>query len=195
MKVTPRTNRWMVIISVANISLLLLLTLVRINAIALDAIVDYGLHMVDEATYLAMLWYLISILQFAGENVAVQTPFSIFLGLQIVICICTFTTLFGTLIEGLGILMGVITIYVAVWAFRVKHQKIKSAFRILGVALIVSTWLKVSLAFLPIIPSPHLPGPGRFVGFIDLIPAIAMLYIIHQVDNLLKINPEASTNR
>ncbi|MBS1526582.1 MAG: hypothetical protein JST19_13080 [Bacteroidetes bacterium] len=194
MKVTPANNRRMVMISIANISLLFLLTLARINAVGLDTVADYGLHMIDEISYLTMLWYLVSIIQFTGESISVQTPFSIFLGLQLVNYICSFTALFGMLIEGLGILMGVITIYVAVYAFHVKHKMIKSGFRILGVALFGSILLKFSLAFLPITSGRHHPSPGVFIGFIDLIPVLAILYIILQVNNLLKTTSQISTN-
>lgn len=193
MKVTPGNNQRMVIVSIISIVILFFLWLTKINGVTLDSISYYGLHLIYEAMYLAMLWYLISILQFSGESVSVQTPFTIFLGVGLVNALILMVNVQTGLIAGTGALVGIITIYTAIYTFRVKHHNIKRPFRILGIALLVALLLKISLVFLPIPPGKYVPGPDRFIGLINLIPLLAILYILLQTRRILKAEPVSSS--
>src|ERR1700761_2369541 len=108
MKVTPGNNRRMVSISIISILILFILTLIRLWGFVPDIFTYYVLHIAAEITYLAMLWYVISILQFAGETVSIQSPFSILLGLELVYFLMSYTKMLGSLNVSMGVVMGII---------------------------------------------------------------------------------------
>jgi len=144
------------------------------------------LYIITTIINIFLILYLISILQFAKESFAIQTPFSIFLGLEIIgfLSQMFFSHSTGTLTEGIGILNFVIIIYVLIATFRVQSKKLAEAFGIFGIALLLNIILKFGLTFIIVIPGK--PFQSRFIGIINLIPLLAILHIIYQTGKVLK---------
>jgi len=174
----------MIIFSALCILYLLVIFFVGQTGMVLDAFTYYFLHIGQELTYLAMLWYVISILQFAHEPISIQTPFSILLGLELVYFLISYTNLRGTLNLSMGVVMSIVFIYATINAFRVKNKELRNSFRVLGIAFSFTILLKFSLGFFVI--SPHGPLPSRYLSLFDEIPLLAILYLIIQTGKLLK---------
>src|ERR1700757_3060722 len=84
MKVTLANNRRMMLAAVFAVVLTMVLSIFKMISFFPDVISIYTLQLVDKVLYLALILYLINILQHYGESVSIQTPFSIFLGLEII---------------------------------------------------------------------------------------------------------------
>ena len=175
----------MLAVNVVSIVLLLILSLIRFMGIRMDAITYYILHTAAEVTYLAPLWYLISILQYAGENISIQSPFSIFLGLELVNFLTSlfFTNILATLRMGIGVLTGILTIYMAINAFRVKNGNLAGPFKVLGIAFLLALLLKFSLGFIQVLPGR--PLPSGFIGIMEQVPLFAILYLVYRTGKYL----------
>jgi hypothetical protein len=192
MKVNKENNKRLVLVATANISLTFLVTIINISQISLDPISYYTLHIFTEVTYISLLVYLISILQYSNEKISIQTPFSIYLGLEFIKFILgiLYTPSMGTLTSGLGLFNMCIIIYLLIAVFKIEHEKLAFPFRLFAITLVLTMVVKIILPF-TIKISPHML-PSRYFGFMDILQISAILYIICSVGSLLK-NADPST--
>jgi len=84
MKVTAKNNRLIFGLLITNTICTFIIALLSINNVFPDVISWIILHATAGLCYIITISYLIGILQFAGEAITIQTPFSIFLGTQII---------------------------------------------------------------------------------------------------------------
>jgi len=131
--------------------------------------------------YILLTKYLIDLLQFHQEPITVQSPFSIFLGLQIVIFIGNFFA-YGNL--GLNILDAIIALYILLAAFKVKTKVLSKPMILFGFSLLLRLILGVGI----LLPATQM---GRtfaiqILGLAQLVPLFAILYILTRNGKYLK---------
>lgn len=182
----------MILLGIANIALILVITIFHINNIMLDTVSYFVLHGCAEVTYILLLVYLVNILQYANEKISVQTPFNIYLGLAFIKLILSllYTSSASDLAMGLSMLSICLTIYLIISSFKIVNEKIAVAYKLFSLTLLLNMSIKIAIPFIITI-SPRML-PSRYFGFLDIIEAGAILYIIRCSGGLLKPN-EVST--
>jgi len=137
--------------------------------------------------YIRLSWYLISVLQFAGENVTVQTPFTILLVLYI---LKIFSPL---LMQGqampLDVFYVIIAIYATLTTFKIKNQRFSGVFRIYAILMLMSALLNSAILLLIFLPlyldhSNYL----NIIDMINVLPLYAILSITRKVTLSLQEN-------
>ncbi len=186
MKVSIANNRRMIAIAIINLILLLIIFFLRINQLYFGAFFSIALLVANELAFILLLWYVISILQYWGENLSLQTPFTIFLGLQVVNFLVRILRSrdLSTMDLGLGVALAIVKIYMAVAAFRVKNEKIKDSFRVLGIILLFDVLFTFGWGMIPFLPDAI--RPSRFLIIANLVQMFGILYVIHQNRKQLK---------
>lgn len=184
----------MMLLGIANIALILVITIFHINNIVLDTVSYFVLHGCAEITYILLLIYLVNILQYANEKISVQTPFNVYLGLAFTKLILSFlyTSSAGDLAMGIGMLSICLTIYLIVSSFKITNVKIAMAYKLFSIALLLNMSIKIAIPFIVII-SPRVL-PSRYFGFMDIIEASAILCIIRCSGGLLAPNKVSPVN-
>lgn len=193
MKVTRDNNQRMIGVNILNIFLFLVLLAIWIYRIHINHGVQYGLSVISEATYTVLIFYLINILQFAGEKILVQTPFSIYLGLQLISFISSFFSRIGLDLFsiGLGVLNFLVIIFIVISAFKVKNEKLSFSFKTLGLCIVLPVILRVGLPLIPSFSELVYKAAKQgvsLIGYINLsemIPLFAILYTLIQTGKIL----------
>jgi hypothetical protein len=189
MKISKQRNHLMVWLTIINIILKLAIFLLHINRIQLDLSLSYFIDGVIEITYILMLLYLIGILQSVGETIAVQTPFSLFLGIEVMIFISGFISSRSQsmvmMLTAIGVVKIIAIFYIAIIVFKVKNQQISVAFKIYGLSLILVFIVKMSMPFLFVMTNHAVSPTLKYLGLTDIIPLIAMLFIIDKAGEYL----------
>jgi len=184
MKVTAKNNRLIFGLLITNTICTFIIALLSINNVFPDVISWIILHATAGLCYIITISYLIGILQFAGEAITIQTPFSIFLGTQI---IAAFASVLSArqqgqimLTESLAMINIVVVFYIILVTFRIKAKQISTPYKIYGLSLVLEILLKFSFVFLrmPIMPE-------RFIGVADFMPLFAIFYIVNRTGKLL----------
>jgi hypothetical protein len=133
---------------------------------------------------------LIKILQFAKEKLYVQMPFFFFLALELVSFIAGILPAYqqtGIIVLGsIGTINIVVTIYLLLMAFQVRHVQLSSTYKIYALCLVLVMAFKFSVPFLWPVINGQSPQVVRFFGLIDLLPLFAILYIIYTTGKLLE---------
>lgn len=182
MKINKQRNHLMVWLTIINITLKIGITLLHINRIQLDLSLSYFIDCVIEITYILMLFYLIGILQFVGETIAIQTPFSLFVGIEVVIFISGFISSRSQsmlmMFFAIGAVKIIAIIYIAIIVFKIRNQQILVAFKIYGLSLILIFIVKTSMPFLFVMTNHAVLPTLKYLGLTDVIPLIALLFIM-----------------
>jgi len=182
------------LLGIANIILILAITLLRINNIELDTISYFVLHTCTEITYILLLVYLINILQYANEKISVQTPFNIYLGLAFIKFILGFlyTSNAGGVTMAIAMLNICIVVYLIICSFKIENEKVASGYKLFCIVLLLNMLVKIAIPFVVTI-SPNML-PSRYLGVMDIIEVGAILYIIRSCSNLLRTNEISTVN-
>jgi hypothetical protein len=190
MKINAENNQLMLWLAVINIILTFNLFFLALNDIHLNIYFYCILHVPAEVTYIFMLYYLIKILQFAKEKLYVQMPFFFFLALELVSFIAGILPAYqqtGIIVLGsIGTINIVVTIYLLLMAFQVRHVQLSSTYKIYALCLVLVMAFKFSVPFLWPVINGQSPQVVRFFGLIDLLPLFAILYIIYTTGKLLE---------
>jgi len=182
------------LLGIANIILILAITLLRINNIELDTISYFVLHTCTEITYILLLVYLINILQYANEKISVQTPFNIYLGLAFIKFILGFlyTSNAGDVTMAIAMLNICIVVYLIICSFKIENEKVALGYKLFCIVLLLNMLVKIAIPFVVTI-SPNML-PSRYLGVMDIIEVGAILYIIRSCSNLLRTNEISTVN-
>ncbi|WP_183574742.1 hypothetical protein HDF18_00700 [Mucilaginibacter sp. X5P1] len=143
-----------------------------------------------EIVNIFLAWYLISILQFVGENIVIQTPFSIFLGLQSVILTSLIFSIGLDLTPSYPILEMIVVVYMVLMVFKVKNAQFSSAYKTYSIMLLAIIILKVIILFE--FKSSIFSGSQSYVKYGDLLsvlPLYAILNIINKARKVLQSEP------
>jgi hypothetical protein len=187
MKVNKENNRKMIKASIAAIVLSVILAFAQ--AINIDSLFYYLVYIATGIIYILLLMYVIGVLQFVGEAFNVQNPFSIVLGLEVVKFISGlfFIKNANNLLSGIGIIELIIFIYIIIAAFKVKSKKLALPFRILGISFLLTSIIRLGLLLGPF---SYLINKYSiliiFTKMMDIIPIIAIFYIIYETRNILR---------
>ena len=182
MKTSVVANKKMIRLSISGCFASLMLAIAQFNN---DAFFSVLLYIVVEVIFIFLIMYLLAILQFAGESLSVQSPFSTLLGLEVVKLIAQvfFSSQMGDLLLGISIITGIIVVYILVAAFKVKTHGIAKPFRILGVAWVATSVLKLSTLFF--LNRSNRPGILLFADLLNTIPLVVIYYIIKRMESIL----------
>ena len=170
-------------ISIVGIILMIISSFVTINS---DPLFYYLLHIGAGIIYIYLLSYLISILQFSNENISVQNPFSIFLGLEVVRFIgeVFFVRSAAGLLSGMGILELIMLVYIAISTFKIKSESLAWPFRLLGILLVLTSVTKFFILFS--FSSRQTNIFSMYISLVNSVPLMAMFYIVFQTGNIIK---------
>jgi hypothetical protein len=189
MKISKERNQLMAWLAIINIILTLAIFLLHMNRVQLDLPFYYFIRGATEITYVLMILYLIGILQSVGETMAVQTPFLLFLGIEVVIFISGFISSRSQsmlmMFTAIGAVKIITVIYIAIMAFKIKNQWFSTAFKTYGLALILVFIIKMSAPVLFVMTNHGTPPALKYLGLTDIIPLIAMLFIIDKAGEYL----------
>jgi len=185
MKVNQKNNRF--IKKLATISIVLavlnLILDMGLGANFLSDIFDF-LTGVSIAVFLT---YIISVLQFANEDISIQTPFSIFLGLQVITLLSNILPIIGLkpidLFPASGVLTIILTCYMMLMCFKIKNIKFSRPFKIWGILLVTLIILKLLILFLFPIIALNLSLPALST----IVYLSAILNIINKTGEILDI--------
>jgi hypothetical protein len=187
MKVNKKNNRLMWHLTLASITAVLFAFVLEFNYTP-----SFILHSFTAVVAVFLIWYLIGILQLAGEAPSIQTPFSILLGISI-ISVFSNVLFIGTQSTGaFGILNAILVVYVMLATFKIKNPEYSGPFRFLGVALVVATGFKLSAIFF--IGTGNLPVYVKFVSILDILPLVAILMIINKAGKNLHNDTAPASN-
>ena len=183
MIVSKTNNKRMKRISIVGIILMIISSFVTINS---DPLFYYLLHIGAGIIYIYLLSYLISILQFSNENISVQNPFSIFLGLEVVRFIgeVFFVRSAAGLLSGMGILELIMLVYIAISTFKIKSESLAWPFRLLGILLVLTSVTKFFILFS--FSSRQTNIFSMYISLVNSVPLMAMFYIVFQTGNIIK---------
>ena len=146
-----------------------------------DHLMFFIFNLVTALAYILLTRYLIDLLQFHQEPITVQTPFSIFLGLQIVIFIGQFFA-YGNL--GLSVMEIVMAFYLLFAVFKVKTKVLSKPMIIFGFSLLLR--LVLGMGILLIAAKMGRTFPVQILSLAQVIPFFAVLYILSQNSKYLK---------
>ncbi len=147
-----------------------------------DHLMLFIFNLVTAMAYILLTRYLIDLLQFHQEPITVQTPFSIFLGLQIVIFIGQFFA-YGNL--GLGIMDAIMVFYILFAAFKVKSKVLSKPMILFGFSLLLRLILGVGILLAA--TKMGRTFPVQISGLAQVIPLFTILYILSQNSKYLKL--------
>ena len=139
---------------------------------------------------IVLVWYLVAILQFAGEDIAVQTPFSIYLGISLISLLSQLFTP-GSSLLAMGVLNGILLIYILVATFKIRNKKFSTIYRAYSISLLCILLVKLGAIF--ITPMQFNLGHPFFTNFIvllDIVPLYIALWIINTAGEILKTGNE-----
>jgi hypothetical protein len=189
MKASVVNNKKMLRLSVSGCFAALMLAIAQFNN---DAFFSALLYIIVEVIFIFLIMYLLAILQFARESLSVQNPFSILLGMEVVKLIAQlfFSGQMGDLLMSISITTGIIVVYILIAAFKVKTANIATPFKILGIAWLATSGLKLSALFF----LNRLTRPAMLMSadLLNLVPLVAIYYIIYQMGRILN-STEIST--
>lgn len=187
MKVNKKNNTLMQRLTLASIAVILFAFILEFNYRP-----SFILHSFTAIVAVFLLWYLIGILQLAGESPAIQTPFSILLGISI-ISVFSNVLFIGTQSTGaFGILNVILVVYVMLATFKIKNPEFSGPFRFLGAALVVVAAFKLSAIFF--IGSGDVWVYVKFVSILDILPLVAIFRIINKTGKVLHNNIAPAPN-
>jgi len=153
---------------------------------------SFILHSFIAIVNVFLLWYLIGVLQLAGEDQAIQTPFSILLGISI-ISVFSNVLFIGTQITGaFGVLNSILIVYIFLATFKIKNPEFSNPFRFYSAALLLVTG--VTLASIFFIGFDSLGFYIKFVTVFDVLPLFAILMIINKTGKVLNNDAASAPN-
>jgi len=142
---------------------------------------QFILQAINAFIYILLSWYLISVLQFAGESISIQNPFSILLGINILSFISTFWAI-SNLALPFSVLFILLSIYIFFIAFQIKDPRFSKAFKLYGLALIVVISMKAFLSFEIVqLQFDERPMYLSFITLANVLPLYAILSITRKV--------------
>lgn len=143
-------------------------------------------YIVTEVSFIFLLMYLVSILQYMYEALSIQNPFSILLGLQIVKIVCElfFPIKGGSLITGISMINIIILLYALTASFKIRSREIAWPFRILTISWLLALTAK-ALLLIGIFGKPRIANFSLYALLINVIPFIAIYYLIRQTGKVL----------
>jgi hypothetical protein len=158
----------------------------------------YILIVFTSIAFIFLTYYLIGVLQFAHEKITIQTPFSIFLGIEIIAFVS------GLLTPGLqsemmintsfGMINIILIVYILIMTLQVKNSLLAKPYKFLGTALIIMATIKLIIPF-SALASHDIPSYIGYINLADLIPLFAILNIINKTNKILQSDtPELITN-
>jgi hypothetical protein len=125
-------------------------------------------------------------LQLAGEQVSIQTPFSIFLGVQIIMLFSNLLSAGASLTSFFPDLEIILIIYIILMVFSVKNVLFASAFKTYGILLLIVLAFKTFILFEWKFPLAS--GSSFYLAYNDLLkalPLFAILSIINKTNKAL----------
>ena len=146
-----------------------------------DHLMFFIFNLVTALAYILLTRYLIDLLQFHQEPISVQTPFSIFLGLQIVIFIGQF---FSYENMGSSILVAILAIYMLSSSFKIKSKVLLKPMILFGLSLILRLLIGIGIYLLAAREGRSIPV--QFSGLGQIVPLFVILYILTQNGKYLK---------
>ena len=146
-----------------------------------DHLMLFIFNFVTALAYILLTRYLIDLLQFHQEPITVQTPFSIFLGLQIVIFIGRFFA-YGNL--GLSVMEAVMSFYLLFTVFKVKTKVLSKPMIIFGFSLLLRFLSGMAISL--IAAKLGQTFPVQILSLVQVIPLFAVLSILSQNSKYLK---------
>ena len=147
------------------------------------------LHLTTEVAYLILAWYMISVLQFAGESTTVQTPFSILLGIGIISFVSAILSV-DPQSMALNVLDVVISIYVLTTTLKIKNARFSTSFKVYGVIIVAVIALKLSIIFLPANARSFNERATylKYNTLVAIFPFFAILNIVKRTGKVLQDN-------
>ena len=185
MKVNQKNNRFIKKLAIIAI-ILAVVNLILDMGVGANFLSDIFVFLTG-ISIAVFLTYIISILQFANESISIQTPFSSFLGLEVITLLSNILPIVGLkpidLSPASGVLTIILTCYMMLMCFKVKNIKFSRPFKFLGILLLTLIVLKLLILFLfPIIAlNLSLPVLSTIVFL------AAMLNIINKTGEILDI--------
>jgi len=179
-------------ISVKNNRIIKITAIVSIILHFLSFILGIFPDVITSLIFIVQFYYLIRVLQFIKEKIAVQAPFNIFLALTIV------SSLAGILlpimnqdIYGLSLGISILTVIIIInmlWiSFRIEEKRLSGAYIYFILSLFFLIVLKLTIFIL-------LPKDILYINFANILPEIAILSIISKTTKLLKNSDEPVIN-
>ena len=189
MRVTTNNNRLMAIMASVNILLIVLFFVLPFASVVPGLVIYYLLNIIRGVFDVFLSFYLVLLIQFAGEKVAVQTPFSIFLAIKLIfLFIFIFPFLHvGNLIQTTSIYIFVLIFYIAIMTTKMKNPVFSTPFKIYGASLIAVMIFGIVITFFNIknnTPYQQLSGLW-FTSLTGILPMLAILNILSKSKKVL----------
>jgi len=184
MKVDVKTNQLMRRITFISIMVTFLIFILQFNYPG-----QFILQAITAFIYIRLSWYLISVLQFAGESINIQNPFSILLGINILSFISTFAAI-GEFALPFSVLICILSIYISFITFQIKNPLFSKVYKFYGASLVLTILTKVFLSFEIVQSSSNkYPIYLSFITLANVLPLYAVLSITRKVNTAFQENP------
>jgi hypothetical protein len=176
MKVTLKNNRFMHRLVTAGIFAILFTFILSFNYPQAEMLLFF-----IAVIPVVAVWYLISILQFINQDIAIQSPFSMYLATGILAVILPFlpAKITGPYYFPFGAINLVLLIYMVLKAFQIKNRQFAPLFKLYTIALSVILLLKFITIFLFI----HF---SIWLYLADLVPLFIVTRIINRTGKMLQ---------
>jgi hypothetical protein len=190
--INSKAIRFITLIAFINIAIKILLFYFNINSNQTVDYLQYPLNILSIVTYVAILIYLLNILNFFKEKNSVILAFKIYIGFEVIFFI--FNRVFILLLHSysysdiMSVIHCIVIVYLATRIFDLQNPAIKLPFVFFVLALLVIAIIRMTmpvfLTFLMNIKS------FPYFTLVDIIPIIAAITILNKVPDALKYAEE-----
>ncbi|WP_183574741.1 hypothetical protein HDF18_00705 [Mucilaginibacter sp. X5P1] len=191
MKLNLKNNQLILLLSIIDVAIQILYAIKRAHYFYINIYIIYSLIVISELCFVLSLFYLTAIVKYLNERTFILKSFYWFISMSIFLFI-TGTTLFNflnnqffdTFINALTVIS---TIYLIVILFFIRDPFFSGSFRIYAYAAILVTFFDFFIPLAtPLISNPDFYFKAiKYVGFLHVIPLIAIAYIVYKSKALI----------
>lgn len=183
-----KLNRFALIISIIGAALSLLFAIRRLHFFNMNIYLAYFLDITSEIVFLLSIAYLIMLLKLTGQKKFILVAFYILLCCSLIFYIFGFVPHTMTMETCMSAIVSLNIVYLAVVMFYIKDPVLTGPFKICAIAYVITIVcdMIVPLVLPVLISFESYFQVTRYMGFVRVIPLLAIVFVIYKAAELFK---------